>query len=126
MKAISAVSLHVKDYDEAINWYCEKLEFVVLCDEKVNDNFRFVRISPSVDSPISIVLAKTPDSEKGIIGKQATGVLLFLNTDNFWADYHSMLDKGVTFMEQPREEVYATVVVFSDLYGNQWDLLQPK
>lgn len=126
MKAISAMSLQVKDYDEAINWYCDKLGFVVLCDEKVSDSFRFVRISPSIDSQFSLVLGKTPDSEKNLIGNQAKGVLLFLNTDDFWTDYQSMLDKGVTFIEQPRQEVYATVVVFSDLYGNQWDLLQPK
>lgn len=126
MRTISAMSLHVEDYDEAINWYCDKLGFVVLCDEKVNEDFRFVRISPSADSKFSLVLVKTPDSETNLIGNQAKGVLLFLNTDDFWRDYQSMLDKGVTFLEQPREEIYATVVVFSDLYGNQWDLLQPK
>lgn len=130
MKTISAMSLHVKDYDDAIDWYCDKLGFIVLCDEQVTDSFRFVRISPDKDSPFSLVLAKSPDidinSENSVVGHQAEGVLLFLNTDDFWQDYQNMLNKGVIFTEQPREEVYATVVVFCDLYGNQWDLLQPK
>lgn len=126
MKTITAMSLHVDDYDEAIAWYSDKLGFILLYDEKISDSFRFVRISPCVSSQFSLVLVKSEAPDEHWAGRQAKDVLLFLNTDDFWYDYKKMQDKGVEFCESPREEVYATVVVFKDLYGNKWDLIQPK
>ena len=83
--------------------------------------------SPAEKKGADLVLSKATPEQLKYIGKQAgSGVLLFLNCDNFWRDYQNMRTAGVRFLEEPREEVYATVVVFEDLYGNKWDLLQAK
>ena len=126
MKHISTINLAVLDYDEAIAWFRDKLGFTVLWDQALDQDHRFVRIAPEADSHFSIVLAKVAESERAFVGNQAPGVLLFLNTDAFWQDYQLMRERGVVFLETPREEVYATVAVFQDLYGNRWDLIQPK
>lgn len=124
---LSLVSLLVADYDEAIEFYTKKLGFELKEDSKQGDK-RWVVVSPRGSSHGALLLAKASKAEQqALIGGQGAGrVWLFLQTDDFWADYQRMLDAGVQFLEQPREEVYATVVVFQDLYGNKWDLLQPK
>lgn len=124
---LSLVSLLVADYDEAIEFYTKKLGFELKEDSPQGDK-RWVVINPRGSSHGALLLAKASKAEQqALIGGQGAGrVWLFLQTDDFWTDYHRMRDAGVVFLEQPREEVYATVVVFQDLYGNKWDLLQPK
>lgn len=126
---ISNVVLLVTDYDQAIGFFVEKLQFTLLCDVPVAEGQRWVRVAPSSDSEeaSAIVLCLATPEQSELVGKQAgEGVFLFLQSDDFWQDYQRMQDAGVKFLETPREEVYATVVVFEDLYGNKWDLLQPK
>lgn len=125
-RRIGAFALVVKDYDEAIRFYTKKLDFVLIEDTKLNDKKRWVLVSPKDSTQTCILLAKAanPAQEKAI-GYQTGGrVFLFLYTDDFWRDYYKMKSKGVVFIEEPREESYGTVVVFEDLYGNKWDLLQ--
>ncbi|GAA4277665.1 VOC family protein [Aquimarina mytili] len=128
MRKIGALTLVVKDYDEAIQFYVEKLNFKLIQDTKLDDQKRWVVISPSDTNETHILLAQAASSEqKQAIGNQTGGrVFLFLHTDDFWKDYNHMKAKGITFLEEPREEVYGTVVVFEDLYGNTWDLIEPK
>ena len=118
----------VKDYDEAIKFYTKKLGFVVLQDIQLDAGKRWVLVAPPNSKDTALLLAKA-DSGKQMesIGNQAGGrVFLFLHTDDFWRDYKKMTVMGVFFKEIPREEVYGTVAVFQDLYGNLWDLLEPK
>jgi lactoylglutathione lyase len=129
-QSISKMSLLVKDYDEALAFYLNKLKFELVNDTDLGNGQRFVAISASSQSQnqgSDIVLTKANPKQLEYVGNQAGGgVLLFLETDDFWRDYQNMQTAGVSFLEDPREEVYATVVVFKDLYGNKWDLLQPK
>lgn len=126
MAHIANIALLVRDYDEAINFYCEKLGFELLEDTDMGAGKRWVQVAPKQHNGTTLLLAKASnDEQQQVIGNQAGGrVWLFLQTDDFWRDYHAMRDAGVEFTEQPREESYATVVVFVDLYGNKWDLLQ--
>ena len=116
----------VNDYDEAIDFYINKLDFELIEDTRLNDEKRWVLIAPRGAKETRILLEKAAGSEQiESVGNQTGGrVILFLQTDNFLNDYQCMKDKGVVFCETPREEPYATVVVFQDLYGNKWDLLQ--
>jgi catechol 2,3-dioxygenase-like lactoylglutathione lyase family enzyme len=122
---LSLVSLIVRDYDEAIEFYTEKLGFTLVEDTNMGDK-RWVVVKPKGCSGSAILLAKAKDADQAdYIGRQGAGrVWLFLTTDDFWEDYLQMQRAGVEFLEQPRVESYATVVVFADLYGNKWDLLQ--
>ncbi len=126
MRKIGAITLVVKDYDEAIQFYIEKLNFKLIEDTKLDDQKRWVVISPSGTNETNILLAQAASSEQEqAIGNQTGGrVFLFLHTDDFWKDYNHMKSKGVSFLEEPREEVYGIVVVFEDLYGNKWDLIE--
>lgn len=126
MAHIANIALLVRDYDEAINFYCEKLGFELLEDTDLGAGKRWVQVAPKQHNGTTLLLAKASnDKQQQVTGNQAGGrVWLFLQTDDFWRDYHAMRDAGVEFTEQPREESYATVVVFVDLYGNKWDLLQ--
>ena len=123
---LSAVSLLVNDYDEAIDFYINKLDFELIEDTRLNDEKRWVLIAPPGAKETRILLAKAANpTQTNSVGDQTGGrVFLFLQTDNFWNDFQCMKEKGVVFCETPREETYATVVVFQDLYGNRWDLLQ--
>ncbi|MGW9686084.1 VOC family protein [Flagellimonas sp. 2504JD1-5] len=123
---IMHVTLVVRDYEEAIAFYTEKLGFTLTADIVQGDK-RWVLVTPS-ESGCNILLAKAKnDKEKQVIGDQTGGrVFLFLHTNDFWKDYNSMKAKGIVFKELPREEEYGTVVVFEDLYGNLWDLIQMK
>ena len=124
---IAHVALVVDDYDEAIRFYVEKLDFILQEDTVLSDTKRWVVIAPRGAIECSLLLAKADgDEQKSRIGNQTGGrVFLFLFTDDFWRDYHRMRDKGVSFVREPIKEAYGTVAVFADLYGNQWDLLQP-
>lgn len=125
---IGAVALVVRDYDEAKNWYTEKLGFAVTEDTPQGEGKRWVILALPGSTETRILLAQAASVEQdAYIGNQAGGrVFLFLNTDDFWHDYRAFKGRGVKFVEEPREESYATVVVFEDLYGNRWDLLQKK
>lgn len=117
----------VGDYDNAIAFYVGKLGFQLIEDTALPDeNKRWVVVSPSRSGEGQLLLAQAKDAtEQAIVGKQAAGrVFLFLRTDDFWQDYETYQRNGVEFIEAPREEPYGTVVVFRDLYGNLWDLLQ--
>lgn len=133
---ISSIALVVKDYNDAIEFYTQKLNFELVEDTNLGDGKRWVLISPpnsnGADSNTAsskganLLLAKaTTPEQMSAIGNQTGGrVFLFLHTNDFWRDYNLMLSKGVTFNEEPRVEPYGTVVVFEDLYGTKWDLLQ--
>ena len=128
---IGSLALVVKDYDDAIEFYTQKLNFELVEDTDLGDGKRWVLISPpnsnrANSSRTNLLLAKaTTPEQMSAIGNQTGGrVFLFLHTNDFWRDYNLMLSKGVTFNEEPRAEPYGTVVVFEDLYGTQWDLLQ--
>ena len=127
-QSILHVALVVKDYDDAIEFYCKKLNFTLAEDTyQAAQDKRWVVVSPPGDSGTNLLLARasTPEQEK-FIGNQSGGrVFLFLQTDDFWRDYHSMLEKDINFVREPKEETYGTVAVFEDLYGNLWDLFQP-
>lgn len=125
---LNTVSLVVNDYDEAIDFYTRKLDFELIEDMRISDEKRWVLVAPRGAKEARILLAKAANAEQAkSIGNQTGGrVFLFLQTDNFWNDYQNMKERGVVFCETPREETYATVVVFQDLYGNKWDLLQPR
>jgi len=125
---INAVSLVVKDYDEAIDFYVNKLDFELIEDTPRSEVKRWVMVAPRGAKETRLLLAKAANAEQEkSIGNQTGGrVFLFLQTDSFWHDYQRMKEKGIVFCETPREESYGTVVVFQDLYGNKWDLLQLK
>ena len=122
----------VRDYDEAIAFFTESLDFDLIEDTPSKDrqgrDKRWVLIAPKNSRSTQILLAKASNTEEASrIGNQTGGrVFLFLHTDDFWRDYNTMKAKGVKFVREPKEEEYGTVVVFEDLYGNTWDLLQPK
>ena len=125
---IANIALLVRDYDEAIAFYTQKLSFTLVENTDLGGGVRWVRVMPPGAAETSLVLAKavTPE-EQAQVGCQAGGrVWLILFTDDFWRDYEIMRVKGVIFHEEPRGEVYGTVAVFEDLYGNKWDLLEPK
>lgn len=124
-KCLAYVSIVVDDYDEAIEYYTEKLGFMLI-EDTPQPGKRWVVISPNPESDCHLLLSKASnETQQAFIGNQCGGrVFLFLQTDDFWRDYNSMKAAGVNFSEEPREEEYGTVVVFEDLYGTRWDLLQ--
>ncbi len=126
-RRIALVTLVVADYDEAIAWYTGKLGFQLLEDIDQGRK-RWVVVGPTDGSSAALLLARASDAEqRSRIGNQTGGrVGFFLNTDDFRRDHAAMTERGVQFLEAPREEPYATVAVFRDLYGNTWDLLEPK
>ncbi len=125
-KFIAHVTLLVKNYDEAIDFYTQKLGFELLEDTQLSATKRWVLVSPGRGNWSSLLLAKADnDEQRSAIGNQTGGrVFLFLYTDNFLRDYRIMTGKGVHFKEEPRTEAYGTVAVFEDLYGNLWDLIE--
>ena len=126
-QSIVHVALVVRDYDEAIRFYTEKLNFTVVEDTyQAQQDKRWVLIAPPGSNGVALLLAQAsaPEQER-IIGNQTGGrVFLFLSTDDFWRDYHRMIAVGINFVREPKVESYGTVAVFEDLYGNLWDLLQ--
>jgi catechol 2,3-dioxygenase-like lactoylglutathione lyase family enzyme len=124
---LAAVSLLVRDYDEAIAYYTQVLGFTLVEDTAMGEGKRWVVVAPPGSTETRLVLARAVKPEEiAAIGRQGAGrVWLFLHTDNFWRDHRAYTARGVKFCETPREESYGTVAVFEDLYGNRWDLLQP-
>ena len=126
-QSIVHVALVVRDYDEAIEFYTVKLNFELIEDTyQAEQGKRWVVVSPPGSTGTTLLLAKASKPEQeAFVGNQSGGrVFLFLNTDDFWRDYHEMMAKGVRFVREPKEESYGTVAVFEDLYGNLWDLLR--
>ena len=125
-RSISQVALLVRDYDEAIRFFTQALRFDLLEDESLGGGKRWVRVSPSADgAALLLARAATPEQERAIGNQSGGRVFMFLCTDDFHADYEHMKSQGVRFTEKPRHELYGTVVVFLDLYGNKWDLIGP-
>lgn len=124
---LGQLTLLVRDYDEAIKYYTQVLDFELLEDTQMSETKRWVRISPP-GSSCHLLLAKAAnEAQEKQIGYQAGGrVFLFLYTDDFWGDYKKYTSRGVEFVREPAEEAYGTVSVFEDLYGNLWDLIEPK
>jgi len=126
-QTIVHIALVVKDYDEAIAFYTEKLHFKLLEDTyQPEQDKRWVVVAPPGSAETTLLLARASKPEQeSFIGKQTGGrVFLFLNTDDFWRDYNEMVAKGITFIRPPKQQDYGLVAVFEDLYGNLWDLLQ--
>ena len=125
---IAHIALVVKDYDEAIKFYTEKLDFQLLEDTPLSDQKRWVLVAPTGAKECCLLLAKAANEKQmASVGNQTGGrVFLFLFTDDFWRDFNKMVDKNINFVRPPKEENYGMVAVFEDLYGNLWDLLQPK
>lgn len=126
--AIGSVTLVVRDYDEAISFFTGALGFELLEDAPLGDGKRWVRVRPRGGGGAALLLARAADeAQEACVGRQAGGrVGFFLHTDDFWRDHRAYVERGVRFIEAPREEEYGTVAVFLDLYGNRWDLLQPR
>lgn len=126
-KCLGYISIVVDDYDRAIDYYTNKLGFTLI-EDTPQPGKRWVVVSPNLDSDCHLLLSRAANEiQEAFIGNQCGGrVFLFLQTDDFWHDYNAMKLAGVQFCEAPREEEYGTVVVFEDLYGNRWDLLQRK
>lgn len=125
---IAHIALVVDDYDDAIKFYTQTLSFTLLEDTKLSDTKRWVMVAPPGSNDCCLLLAKAAsDEQKTRVGNQTGGrVFLFLYTDDLKRDYTNMLAKGVTFVREPVIETWGTVAVFQDLYGNLWDLIEPK
>ncbi len=125
---LAYITLVVSDYDEAIKFYTEKLNFTLLEDTILSETKRWVMVKPKGEGECCLLLAKAANEEqKSCVGNQTGGrVFLFLYTDDFKRDYHKMFVDKIKFVRGPAEEEYGTVAVFEDLYGNLWDLIQPK
>lgn len=127
-RKIVHITLVVHDYDEAIEFYTQKLDFILIEDTVLNPGKRWVLIGPSKGTECKILLAKAiSDEQKSCVGNQTGGrVVLFLETDNFQRDYEKMIEKGINFTRKSSQEEYGIVAVFEDLYGNLWDLIEYK
>lgn len=127
MRHIAHITLVVLDYDEAIAFYTHILGFDLIEDTQLTPEKRWVLVKPK-GSACSLLLARAATEEqKAVVGNQTGGrVFLFLYTEDFWADYTNLVQKGVSFVRPPQEQEYGLVAVFTDLYGNMWDLIQPR
>jgi catechol 2,3-dioxygenase-like lactoylglutathione lyase family enzyme len=125
---IGLVTVVVNDYDEAISYYTRKLGFALVDDTPLDDKKRWVVVAPQGARQSGLLLAMAASEEqKQVVGSQAGGrVFLFLYTDDFQRDFAAYTERGVAFAEEPRREEYGWVAVFTDLYGNRWDLIEPK
>jgi len=125
---LALVSIVVDNYDDAIQFYTQKLRFTLLEDTPMSPTKRWVRVAPPGSNGCALLLAQAAnDEQKSRVGNQTGGrVFLFLYTDDFWRDYERMLGEGIVFVRPPAEEPYGTVAVFEDLYGNLWDFIQPS
>ena len=125
-QSIGHIALVVRDYDEAIEFYTGKLNFRLIEDTVLTETKRWVIVAPQGDGECSLLLAKAASEEQITrIGNQTGGrVFLFLYTDDLDRDHQNLLDKGITIVRQPVTETWGRVLVFSDLYGNLWDLIE--
>jgi catechol 2,3-dioxygenase-like lactoylglutathione lyase family enzyme len=131
-QSLAHIALVVRDYDEAIAFFTEKLNFTLLQDiDQPEQDKRWVLVAPPGSeggNGVSLLLARASQpSQEAFIGNQAGGrVFLFLQTDDFWRDFEQMKSRGIEFTRPPNEAPYGTVAAFKDLYGNLWDLIQFK
>lgn len=127
-QAIATVALVVRDYDEAIGFYRDALGFELVADTPLGGGKRWVLVAPKGDKGARLLLALADGSEQAArVGDQLGGrVGFFLETDDFARDHAAFSSRGVRFLEAPRHEAYGSVAVFEDLYGNKWDLIEPK
>ena len=125
-QTIAQFALVVREYDEAIAFYVEKLGFRLVEDTDLGNEKRWVRVAPDGGGGGVLLARAVNELQESRVGIQTGGrVFLFLNTDDFWRDYQAYRDRGVRFVREPVEEPYGTVAVFEDLYGNLWDSIQP-
>ena len=125
-RSIGAVTFLVRDYDEAIAWFTASLGFRVIADTPLGDGKRWVLVGPDEGTPLLLAQAST-DEQRARIGDQTGGrVAFFLHTDDFARDHARMQAARVNFREEPRHGAYGRVAVFEDIYGNLWDLIEPK
>ena len=128
-QSICHVALVVRDYDEAIEFYTKKLNFVLVEDTYIPDqDKRWVVVAPPGSTGTTLLLARpSKPGQEAFIGNQTGGrVTFFLSTDDFWRDYKKMISLEIKFIREPTVATYGTVAVFEDLYGNLWDLLELK
>ena len=127
-QTLGHVALVVRDYDEAIAFFTQTLDFTLIEDTRLSEEKRWILVAPPASKGTSLLLAKAANREQASrIGNQTGGrVAFFLHTDDFWRDYNTMKSRKVNFIRDPKEESYGTVAVFEDLYGNKWDLLELK
>lgn len=128
-QSVVHVAIVVSDYDEAIEFYTQKLSFDLLEDIYIPEqDKRWVLVAPPNSKGAAVLLARASDSgQQAFVGNQAGGrVFLFLSTDDFWRDYRKMQANGIKFVREPVEQAYGVVAVFEDLYGNLWDLIEHK
>jgi catechol 2,3-dioxygenase-like lactoylglutathione lyase family enzyme len=125
-QSIVHIALVVDDYDEAIKFYTEKLNFTLIEDTPQSETKRWVLVAPPGSEDCSLLLAQgVGEEQRSRVGNQTGGrVFLFLKTDDFWRDYQNMRSQGIKFVREPKDEEYGTVAVFEDLYGNLWDLVE--
>lgn len=125
---LGLVTLLVRDYEAALAFFVDKLDFTVVEDHDLGTGKRWIVVAPPGSRETGLLLARPADAVQAAqIGLQGGGrVFLFLYSDDFWRDYRRLQERGVKFCETPREEAYGTVAVFEDLCGNRWDLLQPR
>ena len=123
---IAHIALLVADYDEAISFYVDKLHFDLIEDTALSETKRWVLVAPKGSQDFSLLLAKADGAiQKQSIGNQSGGrIFLFLNTDNFDRDYQNLKDNNIEIVREPKTEAYGKVLVFKDIYGNLWDLIQ--
>ena len=127
LQSIDHIALVVRDYDEAIDFYTNRLHFTLIEDSyQPEQDKRWVVVAPPGSHGTTVLLARASKPEQeAFIGNQTGGrVFLFLGTDDFWRDYREMQERGIRFVREPKEADYGTVAVFEDLYGNRWDLIQ--
>lgn len=125
---IALFTITVRDYDEAIAFYTDKLGFELLEDTDLGETKRWVRVRPAGSTGTGILLARAASpSQQASVGNQTGGrVFVFIETDDFQRDYDALVTRGVTFVRPPASQPYGTVAVFEDLYGNQFDLIGPR
>jgi catechol 2,3-dioxygenase-like lactoylglutathione lyase family enzyme len=123
---IGYIALVVRDYDEAIAYYTRTLRFNLIEDTDLGGGKRWVLVAPPGSTGTALLLARAANPEQATrVGNQTGGrVFLFLHTEDFWRDFNDLKSRNVKFTEEPRHEPYGTVVIFEDLYGNRWDLIQ--
>lgn len=128
MLSISHFAVTVRDYDEALTFYVDKLGFEKLEDTDLGGGKRWVRVRPVGSTGAGILLARAVhEKQLATVGNQTGGrVFVFLETDDFWRDHDALVARGVVFVRPPSEEPYGTVAVFADLYGNLFDLVGRK
>lgn len=122
------LALLVNDYDEAIAFYTQKLNFELIADDQLTETKRWVVVRPRGEGSCSLLLAKAVgDRQRSAVGQQSGGrVFLFLSTDNFERDYANLIQHQIRVVREPADEPYGRVAVFEDLYGNPWDLIEYK